>query len=627
MGSDEDRAFEVLRKNRDIHMGLIKKYRGELIKEMGDGTLISFQLASDAVRCALAIQLEAKKQKIPLKIGIHEGEMVFAGADVLGDGVNVASRLQESAEEGCITISAAVYGDVKNKADITVKFVGEIELKNVDEPVKVYNVICDEIIPETNFKKQTDRTSPEKKSIIVLPFVNISPDPDQEYFSDGLTEEIITDLSYIEDLLVISRNSAMTFKGTKKKTKEIAEEVNVRYVLEGSVRKAGNNLRIVAQLIDAKTDAHLWAEKYTGTLDDVFDIQEKVSRSIVNALKLKLSSKEKERIIIKPTRNIQLHECYLKAKYEIYIWTRESLDRAIHILQTGLENFGEDALLYATIGEAKYLYYDIGAETGKNILNAVEGYAEKALSLDPNLAQGYKLYGFLEMGRGSLVEGYKYMKKAYNTDPNDPGIIMHTAGFCMYFGKPSLSEPLFKKLLDIDPLSALNYIFEGFSQYFQGYFEKAIEHTKKSLKIDPDFVYSIFWHPVFLAANNQKHEALDLIDQIIKESRMSEVFKELILFIKYVFIGRKNQAIEMLSDETRKYTWNDPLFSGLMPGYFSLIHEKEEALNYLNHAVNRGFINYPFFSKIDPFLENIRSEPRFKKLMERVKYDWENFEI
>ena len=466
-----------------------------------------------------------------------------------------------------------------------------------------------------------------EKSIIVLPFENISPDPDQEYFSDGLTEEIITDLSHITDLLVISRSSAMTFKGTKKTIPEIAKAVNVRYILEGSVRKAGNNLRITAQLIDALSDIHLWAEKYSGTLDNVFDIQEQVSQAIVYALKLKLNSQEKERITIKPTRNVQIHECYLKAKYEIYIWTKESLDRAVHILQTGLENFGEDALLYATLGEAKYLYYDIGAETGKNILNEVKEYAEKALSLEPDIAQGYKLYSLLEMGRGSLIEGYKYMIKAYNADSNDSGIIMHTAGFCMYLGKPSLAEPFYKKLLDIDPLSAMNYMFMGLGQYFKGYFEKAIEHTQKSLKIDPDFVYSIFWHPVFLAANNQKHEALELIGQIIKEDRMSEVFKELILFIKYVLVGKKTMALNTLSDETKRYTWNDPLFSGLMPGYFSLINEKDKALDYLKHAINRGFINYPFFSMIDPFLENIRGEERFKKLMERVKTEWEKFEV
>jgi TolB-like protein len=552
---------------------------------------------------------------------IKECESVLGGVlrsvDFIYKSAGVNRPLRSKEEKPQDNLNNTLYRDQINKVANSIK---EIISGLKKEPLES---VSDR--KEVSFIE--DKPLIKEKSIIVLPFENISPDADQEYFSDGLTEEIITDLSHINDLLVISRSSAMTFKGTKKTIPEIAQTVNVRYVLEGSVRKERNNLRITAQLIDALTDTHIWAEKYSGTLDNVFDIQEKVSQSIVNALKLKLSFQEEERITIKPIRNIQLHECYLKAKYEIYIWTKESLDRAVHILETGLENYGENALLYATLGEAKYLYYDIGAETSKNILNEVEEYAKKALALEPDIAQGYKLYSLLEMGRGSLIQGYKYIKGALKADPNDPGIIMHTAGFMIYLGNPSFAEPLYKKLLDIDPLSAMNYLFVGLGQYFQGYFENAVGLVRKSLQIDPEFVYSIFWHPVFLAANNQKHEALELIDQIIKEGRMSEVFKELILFIKYVLMGRKTQALNTLSDETKKYTWNDPLFSGLMPGYFSLINEKEKVLDYLNHALDRGFINYPFFSKIDPFLENIRGEERFKKLMERVKYEWENFEV
>ncbi len=530
-------------------------------------------------------------------------------------GVNRPLRSEEDNPGN--NLNKTFYRNQINKVAIAIK---EIISGIRKEPIE-FDVETKETIPTTV------KPVVQEKSIIVLPFENISPDPDQEYFSDGLTEEIITDLSHIRDLLVISRSSAMTFKGAKATIKDITDKVHVRYVLEGSVRKAGNNLRITAQLINALTDAHIWADKYSGTLDDVFDIQEKVSKSIVDALKLKLSSQEKEKIITKPTRNFHLYECYLKAKYEIYIWTKESLDRAVHILQTGLENFGEDALLYATLGEAKFLYYDIGAETGKDILNEVEELAKKALSIEPDIAQGYKLYGLLEMGRGSLVEGFKYMKKAYDSDPNDSGIIMHTAGFYMYLGKPSFAEPLYKKLLEIDPLSAMNFLFEGFHQYFQGSFEKAIEYTQKSLKIDLDNVYGIFWYPIFLAADNQRDVALKLIEQIITDSRISEVFMELILFIKYTLTGMKDLALNTLNVETKNYTWNDPLFSGLMPGYYSLIDEKEEALRYLDHAISRGFINYPFFSHIDPFLENIRGEERFKKLMERVKYEWENFEV
>jgi TolB-like protein len=276
MESDENKAYAMLQKNREIHKSCLEIHNGVLIKEMGDGCLISFDLASDAVRCAKAIQQEATMQKIPLKIGIHEGEMIMDGSDILGDGVNVASRLQELGDAGSIYISEVVFHDIKNKPDLITNYIGENTLKGIQKPVKVYQVIINEFTDNTNVPSKSNSNT-DKKSIIVLPFENMSPDPDQEYFSDGLTEEIITDLSYIDGLLVISRSSTMTFKGSNKKITQIASEVNVRYVLEGSVRKSGNNLRIIAQLIDAKTDTHLWAQKYNGTLDDVFDIQEKVS--------------------------------------------------------------------------------------------------------------------------------------------------------------------------------------------------------------------------------------------------------------------------------------------------------------------------------------------------------------
>jgi TolB-like protein len=468
----------------------------------------------------------------------------------------------------------------------------------------------------------------QERSIIVLPFENISSDPEQEYFSDGLTEEIITDLSHIQNLLVISRSSAMTFKGTKKKIKEIAGDVNVHYVLEGSVRKSGNNLRITAQLIDGINDTHIWAEKYSGTLENIFDIQEKVSRSIAEALKIKLSSAESKRIITKLIENPSLYEYYLKAKYEMNQLTEESLIRAIRIIEDAIDIFGENALLYATLGDAYYIFYDMGIDTDEKILNKVEEYAKKALLLEPEIAQGLKLYGLLELGGGSLIESYNYIKKAFDTDPNDPGILAHITAFTgAYLGKSSYSDLQHNKLLSIDPLSAVNFVYIALAEYFQGSFENAIHTLRKSFHIDPYFFISNFWVPTILAANGQKNEALEFADKINREISVPKAFKELNIFIKYVLTGKKAEALAALSDETKKYTWKDPLFSGLMPGYYTLIDEKEEALKYLEHAIDRDFINYPFFSEIDPFLGNLRNEKPFKKLMERVKIKWENFEV
>jgi serine/threonine protein kinase len=253
----------------------------------------------------------------------------------------------------------------------------------------------------------------QEKSIIVLPFDDMSPNKDNEYFSDGLTEEIIADLSHIQHLIVISRTSAMRLKGTDKDIKTIGRELNVKYVLEGSVRKAGNNLRITAQLIDAKNDSHLWAEKYNGTLDDVFDIQEKVSRSIVDTLKIKLTQKENEWIANRPIDNIQAYECYIKARQDIWTWTEEGLERALSYLQSGLNIVGENILLYFGIGYVYWTYVIVGFKPKEECLSEAENYANKILKIKPESPHGHLLLGITRARQGNYKKGAIHLKKHF----------------------------------------------------------------------------------------------------------------------------------------------------------------------------------------------------------------------
>jgi adenylate cyclase len=381
MGADEDRALEVLNKNRKIHSKYLHQFNGTLIKEMGDGMLVSFNLASDAVRCAIEIQKASKEQDIPLKIGIHEGEMVFEGSDVLGDGVNIASRLQEDAQEGCITISGSVYRDIKNKAGIKTEFIEEKTFKNVDEPIKVYRVFCDEIHHKNISPLISKQKTPEKKSIIVLPFENLSPDPENGFFGDGLTEELIAELCKVHSLLVISRTSAMQYKGAKKSVPEIAREVNVSFVLEGSVRRAGNNLRITAQLIDALTDTHLWVDRYSGTFDDIFDLQEQLARRIVESMKGSLTPDEKLRLAARPISDPHIYEVWLNAKRELWKLSKEGIERGQQLLTKALELVGENSLIYAGLGYSYLFAYDLGISHMVETFEKGENMSKKALSL------------------------------------------------------------------------------------------------------------------------------------------------------------------------------------------------------------------------------------------------------
>ncbi len=470
-----------------------------------------------------------------------------------------------------------------------------------------------------------------EKSIIVIPFDDMSPNKDNEYFSDGLTEEIITDLSHVHELLVISRNSAMTFKGTKKRTKEIAKEVNVRYVLEGSVRKAGNNLRITAQLIDATTDTHLWAEKYSGTLDDVFDIQEKVSRSIVDALKIKLSFEEARRLVAQPIVNVPAYECYLRARRDMMKFSEEGLRRAQHELERGLEIVGENVLIYQGMAQLYILYYDIGVNANEETLQKAEDYVRKIINIEPDSSQSYYFLGAIERYRGSVLRGIEYFKKALIINPENLDSMFWLGGnYALQVGKPSVAEPLIKKVLKIDPLTSINYLFLGFVQWMKGDLDSALLSFQEMHKLEPEHFIPFFWSAYVLAWKEQYDKALEMIEQVIGEPSHElsrDIFAAWLRFFKHALNGNKEKALASLTDEARSFFWNDPDVPWLGACNYALIGEKEEALDWLERAVDRGNINYPLLSQNDPLLESIRGEERFKKLMERIKYEWEHFEV
>lgn len=466
-----------------------------------------------------------------------------------------------------------------------------------------------------------------EKSIVVLPFENLSPDPEQEYFCDGMTEEIITDLSHVHDLLVISRSSAMTFKGTKKKIKEIAREVNVQYVLEGSVRKAGNNLRITAQLIDAANDAHLWAEKYSGTLDDVFDIQEKVSRSIVNALKLKLSPEEKQRITERPIDNVVAYEYWLKASAEITKFTEKALDRALRYLQNALDMMGDNAYLYVGMGFAYWNYVNIGIKQEDFVAKAEE-CVNKALALDPEFPIAHALLGFITMFFwGDPQKGVFHLKKALAFNPDELlALQMLAAAYVQLVGKMSAAVPLVERLMQIDPLGFPTKWLQGQIHFYDGRFDQAFMHWSKLYELEPEHPVCRTYYAIILAYQNRLTEAISIIDQSVKTTP-ENAFTKLGLLLKYAMLNKEKKVFQELTPDLRKTYRRDGGYSRFLAGIFALLDAKAEALDWLENAVNRGFLNYPFLAEGDPFLENIRGEPRFKKLMQRVKHEWENFEV
>jgi serine/threonine protein kinase/lipoprotein NlpI len=465
------------------------------------------------------------------------------------------------------------------------------------------------------------------KSIVVLPFDDMSPNKDNEYFSDGLTEEIISDLSMIHNLLVISRSSAMTYKGTKKKIKEIGQELNVQYVLEGSVRKAGNNLRITAQLIDAENDVHLWAEKYNGTLEDVFDIQEEVSQSIVNALKIRLTSKEKKKMTARPIDNASAYDCYLRAYREIMSFSKDRLEHALKLLHNGIEIIGENAVFYAGIAFTHFQYANLGIEQEKHIEKAEE-FLTKAFNLESELAEAYLVSGWInQVFHGNAHKAMAQFQRAHSIKPEDPEIMTSLGWGYVLVGRMDTAMSLADRTIKIDPINPMNYSMkEGILHFFQGQFNLAIKPLLDMYKLLPESSMWQFWKALVLLYNDRPKESFDFINKCVKEPGQ-DALAQMAIFLKYVLKGNRDKLSDLLTPDYIKAAQRDCQFSWHMASFYSYLDDKDRSLDWLENAVDRGFINYPFLNEHDKLLDNIRGEPRFKKLMERVKREWENFEV
>lgn len=492
-----------------------------------------------------------------------------------------------------------------------------LKYKNFQPDVKLTN---EPVISETGFKK----ISFPEKSIIVLPFENISPDPDQEYFSDGLTEEIITDLSHIHDLLVISRSSAMTFKGMKKKITEIAKEVNVRFVLEGSVRKAGNNLRITAQLIDGLNDSHIWAEKFSGALDDIFDIQEKVSRAITDALKIKLSPEDKKKLQERSIGNAFAYDRYLRAYAEIFSWSKDRISLGLKLMEEGIEITGPNAIIYAGIALAYFQLANIGIDLEENFRKSEE-YVKKALEIDPYLAEAHFVYGNIYMA-SDPHKAIKHYNQAYNSK-SSPEIIQWFAWGCFLVGKSDLAISLVDQYLRLDPLNTVYHpAFKGLSHFMTGHFDLALPLLAEAYNLSAEASMWQLWKALVLLYNGKITETVEFLSNAVKEPSEDSI-SGFLVFLKYALKGDAEKIRQVLTDELIKLLQADCQFSWHMASIYSLIKERDKSLEWLENAVNRGFINYPMLNDYDPLLEDIRGEERFKKLMERTKLAWENFEV
>ena len=617
MGEDEQKAFKLLANNRSLQHPIITKFNGRWLKEIGDGVLASFSTVSDAVYCAKEIQEKCgDESELELRIGIHVGEVVFEGNDVFGDGVNIASRIQSIAPAGGIYISESVLRNVENKEGIQAEFVGEKKLKNVRHPVKIFRIQSEEQRGHEKASQLNHQREGSDKSIAVLPFVNMSSDPEQEYFSDGLTEDLITDLSQVNGLSVISRSSAMAFKGSNKRMIDIARELAVKYILEGSVRKSSMNIRVNARLIDAVEDVNLWSEKFSGQLDDIFTIQDKVSKSIVEALSLRLSHAEFSKLSEKPIQNPRAYELYQKAQYEMFQFREDGLKRALRYLDDALKIEGENPFIHAKKGAALCNLLNVANKVDRNVFNEIRRLADKVFELSPNSPMGYILLGYLSLYIGNIRDAVMQVQTAYNANPNDfDNLWLLILGYS-YLGQSAEAEKYSVVMGEVDPYNPVYHALSCLVYYMKGDLTKAVIEIDKAYQVFPEVPQVQLYYAYFLVIDGKYHEAVPILDRYISNTAGS-IFSVIGKLFKTAIHEPDNGFI--LSQVEEEKLKIDVEWSWLVADFYSLMKSNELALDWLEHAANRGFINYPLFSKFDPFLENIRKEPRFENLMSKVK--------
>ena len=497
---DEDAAHRLLRKNLDLLAAVTKSFNGIVVNYAGDAMLARFESVTDALSCAIKAQQdlkacsdnEEKSQSASFRIGINLGDVIEDRDDIYGDGVNVAARLEGLAEPGGICISGTVYDAIGRKLPVDYQFMGEQQVKNIIDPVRVYRVLMSQ--PENTDAMETKQQSPDsdRVSIAVLPFTNMSGDPEQEYFSDGISEDIITDLSKISAVFVVARNSSFTYKGRSVKMQEISADLGVRYVVEGSVRKSGRRVRITAQLIDGPSGGHVWADRYDGTLDDIFELQDEVTEQIVEALKISLLPEEQEAISQVPTASLEAYERYLKGKKYFHLYTKNAINKAKKMFESAIASDGDYARAHCGLADCwTYLSTEHGA--GVEALVDAETAAHAAIKLDGNLGEAYASLGLVLAGYGRYTEAETKFAKAVSLDPNLYEARYYWGRSC--FAQGNLDEAANHleaswKLSPKDPNvpSLLLQIYQSLGRQaeHENAANKAVELGLEKLELDPD---------------------------------------------------------------------------------------------------------------------------------------------
>ncbi len=620
--ADEEHAFELLKRHNLMLRPFFPKFNGREIKSIGDSFLVQFNNALDATKCGIEIQRQLHEYnltcendwKIKLRIGVHLGDVIESKGDVFGDTVNIASRIEPLSAPGGICISEQVFDQVSNKLSYEFKKIEQRELKNVKMTIPVYMIV----LPwETEIRATPSSESESTQSshrIAVLPFVNMSPNEEDEYFSDGTTEEIISTISKIRGIEVISRTSIMKYKKTAKSLRDIANELAVGFILEGSVRKAGDKIRVTVQMINAVSDSHVWSEKYDRKLDDIFEIQSDIAEAVAGMTKLHLLEKDKEQIAKGATRNSEAHSAYLLGMHLINRGAKDEQLEGIEILKRSISLDPTFAEAYAALSvcysymAGQYISNDEGFTLARK-------YAQKAVQLHDASSEAHVSLGLVALQYDwEWEKARKELARAIQLNPSNSNAHIWYGFYLGMMGRAAEGVVELEKAEELDPLSDVVKLNVGSLLYFAGRYDEAIAKLDEAVKLQQQNEMA---HLVMGWSYLAKSMCQEAISKMIEGVRVSETTNVLGgLGNAYAVSGRTKEAHEVLEKIERQ---GDKAFSPLTNRAIIYVGlgEFDTALKLLEEAAKQreSWLALTFNSKI---YDLIRRSPRFIRIGEQI---------
>jgi TolB-like protein len=623
MQEDEKKAKDSRDRYRKALEENILKHQGKILQYYGDGALAIFGSAIQSALCAVEIQQELlKTPQVPLRIGIHSGDIVYDDDGVYGDGVNIASRIESLSVPGGVLISDKLFDEIKNHSFLSAEYLGSYKLKNVKSPVKIYALSNSGLNIPTDQQLKEKTGFEEKHSIAVLPFVNMSADPENEYFSDGITEEILNALTNIDGLKVTSRTSSFAFKGKNEDIREIGTKLNVNSVLEGSVRKSGNKIRITAQLINTVDGYHVWSEVFNGNLEDIFEVQDEISRKIANKLRERLLVKSLEVTLIKAhTKNVDAYNDYLKGIFYYNKYTPEDLIKSVSFFNDAIKKDENFVLPYSGLANSYVILALTGIMNPKEAYESAKKYSLKAQEMDNSLPEAHIALALVKMFYDWDWNGAeKCFKKALELNPGSAYLHYSYSLYLRAIGNIEQCIEESEKALSLDPLSLVINNNLGDNYVFAERYQEAKDQFIKTLELDPNFrsaLWSLGYNYIYM---NEYEKALEtfLLAQSRTKGDSIGLKGQAPLGYIYALMGKQDEVekcLKILNEREVASPGTSFTFDFII--VYKALKDYDKVFYYLEKAFEEKNGGILFIGK-HPMWKDVQADPRFKNIMKKV---------